>query len=316
MMTRQCFLTAGALLLGGGSALAQTAAPPLRVGANATDGFGEVYYAQDLGLWTKAGLNVVISQFSNSGQIAQAVAGGALEIGVSSPLALANARLHGIPLVYIAGGAMYSNASPDVGFCVAKSSPIRNPKEFEGQTISVPDFRGPTHLSLLEWLAKNGVDASKVKILEIPASEAGQALARGHVAGAVFTEPFMSAAIARGDARFFALSFGSIGDNFMMLGWFANADWVKQNADTARKFASVIYETARWANAHHDLSGKILQKYSHITDETIHLMKRFPYATSLTPSMFSPTLDLAAKYKFTASPVAATELIAKEISAS
>src|SRR5579875_647178 len=292
-----------------GRARAQTAV--IRVGALPTDGFAEAYYAADMGFFAKNGLNVEISSFHNGGEISAAIIGGSLDVGVSSPISLANAYLRGIPLVYIAAGNIYNSAAPTIGFCVAKESPLRTAKDFEGKTISVNGYKDPTHLSILAWLAKNGADVAKVSITELPASETGQALARGTVAGAVIPEPFLSAAISSGDARFFAKCFDAIGNGIMLGGWFARADWVKKNPEIAKRFVATIYQTARWANANHDRSAVILQKYSHISDATLRVMTRVVYATSLTPAMINPTLQLAASYKFTDRPVSGADLIAR-----
>jgi ABC-type nitrate/sulfonate/bicarbonate transport system substrate-binding protein len=78
----------------------------------------------------------------------------------------------------------------------------------------------------------------------------------------------------------------------------------------AHAFATVIYQTARWANANHDKSAVILQKYTKIDDATVHRMVRVTYAESLEPDMIDPTLELAAREKFTERRVRAAEMIA------
>jgi NitT/TauT family transport system substrate-binding protein len=310
MTSRAAFLAVLPLVaLAGRPVAAQTIS--LRIGALPTDGFAEAYYAADNGSFAKAGINAEISSFHNGGEISAAIVGGSLDVGVSSPISLANAFLRGIPLVYIAAGNVYNSAAPTIGFCVAKDSSLRAAKDFEGKTISVNGYKDPTHLSILAWLARNGADPSKVNVTEVPAPETGQALARGTIVGAVIPEPFLSAAISAGYARLFAKCFDAIGNGIMLGGWFTTADWVKKNPDLAKRFVAVIYETARWANANRDQSGLILQKYSRITDATLHSMTRVAYATSLAPAMINPTLQLAAAYKFTDRVVAGSDLIAR-----
>ena len=292
------------------AATAQTTAT-LRIGALPTDGFAEAYYAKDAGFFSKAGIAAEMSPFHNGGEISVAVVGGSLDVGVSSPIALANAYLRGIPLVYIAAGNLYSSATPTLAFCVAKNNPIATAKEFEGKTISVNGYKDPTHLSIIAWLDEHGADSSKVNVTEIPAPETGAALARGRIVGAVMIEPFMSAAISSGDARMFCKCFDAIGNGIMLGGWFARADWVKKNPDLAKRFVSTIYETARWANVNHEKSGEILQRYSRVNAATLRTMTRAFYATSLEPAMIDPTLELAAKYKFTSRLVPGADVIAK-----
>ena len=54
---------------------------PLRVGATANDTYAEAYYAQDLGIFTKAGLAVEITTFTNGAAVSSAIAAGALDVG-------------------------------------------------------------------------------------------------------------------------------------------------------------------------------------------------------------------------------------------
>lgn len=311
LLPRAGFLTGAALAFGTSRASAQSADATLRVGGSATDGFGEVYYAREMGFFTKAGLDVEVVSFGNSGRVASAVVGNAIAIGPSSPISLANAYLRGIPVAYIAGGPVYSSAAPTLGLCVAADSTLQNAKDFEGKTISVNEFKGPTHLAVLAWLARNGADYNKVKFIELLGLETGPAIKRGSVAGAAVPEPFMSTMIANGDARLFAKCFDEIGDGVSLVGWFVRTDWLQKNRDDAKRFTGVIYETARWANANRAQTGEILQKYSRISTATLRTMTRAVYGLSLEPSMIDPTLRLAAQYKFTDRLVAGAELIAK-----
>ncbi len=282
----------------------------LRVGAVPSDGFGEVWYAADMGFFTKAGLGVEITPFSNGGAVAAGILGNAIDVGISGPISLANAMLHGAPLVYIAAGNLYLSARPTIALCVSKESPIRSAKDFEGGTVGVIGLKDPSHLAAITWLAKNGADIGKINIIEAPGSQAEPALKRGALQGAVISEPFFSAALAD-DARVFGKCYDAIGDGVMIGGWFSTTDWAVKNVTLARRFAAVIYETARWANANHDASGIILKKYTKISDETLHAMTRVTYAERLAPVMIEPQLQLAAKARFTDRLVSGSELIAK-----
>src|ERR1700722_12577572 len=101
----------------------------LRVGATANDTYAEAYYAQDQGFFTNAGLTVELTTFPNGAAISAGVAGGALDVGVSNPVQLANAIVHGVPFVYIAGGALNSTAAPTALLCVAANSPIKTARD-------------------------------------------------------------------------------------------------------------------------------------------------------------------------------------------
>jgi NitT/TauT family transport system substrate-binding protein len=310
MIARRSFLVA--------TAAALTAAPAgiaraqerfhIRIGATANDSFAESYYAQDLGYFARAGIDAEITTFANGAQVSTGVASGALDVGISSVITLANATLRGLPFVYIAGGGMYTAAAPTIVLCVAKDATLTEARELEGKTISVSGIKDITHLAIVTWLVKNGADPAKVNIIEMPFSQVSAALKRGTIAAGIISEPSLAAALD--DVRVLAKPFELIGKRLMIGGWFATGDWHKKNVAAARAFAGVMYATARWANANHDKSAAILQKYTKIDDATVKRMVRVAYAESLEPDMIDPTLDLAAREKFTERRVRASEMIA------
>ncbi len=310
MLTRTVFLGTSAAALAAAArpaALGQTRVS-LRIGATANDSFAEAYYAQDLGSFTRAGIDAEITTFANGAQVSTGVASGALDIGISSVITLANATLRGLPFVYIAGGGMYTASAPTIVLCVAKDSALAGARELEGKTVSVSGIKDITHLAVVAYLIKNGADPAKVNIIEMPFSQVSAALKRGTIAAGVISEPSLAAALD--DVRVLAKPFELIGRRLMIGGWFATTDWEKKNVAAARAFAGVIYETARWANANRDKSAVILQKYTKIDDATLHRMVRVTYAESLAPDMIDPTLDLAAREKFTERRVRAPDMIA------
>ena len=311
-LNRSTFLaTLPTIALTSGVARAQTPLQALRVGATANDTYAEAYYAQDMGFFTKAGLAVELTTFPNGAAISAGVASGALDIGVSNPVQLANAVVHNVPLAFIAGGALNSTAAPTALLCVAANSPIKEARDLIGKTIAVSALKDSTYLAASLYMAKNGIDPASVKLIEIPFAEMGPALARGTVQAAVISEPSTTRAIIAGEARVFTKIFDSIASSFLISGWFTTIDWYKKNTAIAKRYAATIYDTARWANTHHDQSGAILQKYARLDAETTRRMPRCTYTTALDPQQIDPLLALCAQAKITDRLVSASEMIAK-----
>ena len=94
--SRLSFLGTVPLLALAATGIASAQAAPLRIGANATDGFAASLFARDMGFFKKAGLDVDVQIFPNGAAQNAALAGGALDIGISTVTAIANAVLHGI----------------------------------------------------------------------------------------------------------------------------------------------------------------------------------------------------------------------------
>jgi NitT/TauT family transport system substrate-binding protein len=313
MQRRSTFLTAlPTMLLAVRAAGAQNvpALQALRIGATANDTYAEAYYALDMSFFAKAGIAAQVTTFANGAAISAGVASGALDVGVTNPVQLANAVVHGVPLAYVAAGALNSTAAPTAQLMVAANSPVKAAKDLAGKTIAISALKDSTYLAASLWAAKNGL-AGQVSLIELPFAEMGPALARGTVQAAVISEPSATRAIIAGEARVFTKIFDSIASSFLISGWFTTIDWAKNNAALAKTFASVMYDTARWANTHHEQSGAILQKYAKLDDDTTKRMPRCTYASSLDPGQMDQLLTLSAHAKLTERKVSASELIAK-----
>src|SRR5277367_1529960 len=101
------------IALSGTGAAAQTT-PVIHLGLSPFEGQAGPYYAQDLGLFKAAGLDVDIQAFNGGAAIVSAIAGGSLQIGGGTPLPLAQARSQGIKVVMIAPGYIYDYKAPSL----------------------------------------------------------------------------------------------------------------------------------------------------------------------------------------------------------
>jgi NitT/TauT family transport system substrate-binding protein len=285
------------------------AAATLRIGQNANDAFGEGYYAADNGFFTAAGLNVEITTFPNGAAQAAAAAGGAIDIGLGEATELANGIARGLPFAVFAGATIYDAAAPLQALIVAPDSTIRTAKDFEGQAIAVPALISISSMAVKAWLVKNGADLNKVKFVELSQPAMGPAVVRGTVAGAHIGEPFFSAAGTT--VRVVSQPAESIAKSYLINEWFATRDWLAANPATLKKVVGVIYDTARWANTHRDLSAVILSKYSKLDLDRVRTMNRARYATTLEARLIQPVLDLAFTYGGLPRKFQASELMAR-----
>lgn len=147
-----------------------------------------------MGFFKRAGLDVEMTTFTNSGDGMAAVAGGGTDVMGADIISFGSAVSRGIPLVIIAGGSYYFSSAPITLLCVAKNAKIAKAKDFEGQTIAVFALGGLMYTFVQAWLDQHGADSKKVHFVELPSSEMGGALARRAIAGAVIPEPALTAA--------------------------------------------------------------------------------------------------------------------------
>jgi NitT/TauT family transport system substrate-binding protein len=288
--------------------LARAQGPTIRIGQNATDTFGEGYYAADRGVFQAAGLDVEVQTFPNGAAQAAACAGGTIDVGLGEATELANGISRGLPFAIFASGSLYDTAAPTTALCVAANAPFHIAKDFEGQTIAVPVLTSLSSMAVRAWLVQNGAQLARVRFIEIPLGAMAAAVQRGTVAAAHIGEPFLSAAGTT--VRRLGSPYDAVAKKFVISNWFATRSWLSANAATVKRLSELIYDTARWANNHHDESAPILAKYTKIDVDIVSKMRRVSYATSFQPQLIQPVLDTALAYGGLTRHVEASELIA------
>jgi NitT/TauT family transport system substrate-binding protein len=314
-MTRQRFVA------GLGAALAFPALPlqralgqtlePLRIATSPSDLGAEPFYAKDLGLFAKAGLDAQISPISNGAAIAAGVIGGAIDIGWSNVISLAAAHEKGVPFTILATAALFEASAPTSGtLAVLKSSPITSAKDLSGKTIAILGLHNISDLSLREWLDQNGGDSKSVKIVEMPYSAMGDALRSGRVdAASVDTSADPLLGKPGATLRVVANVFAAIAPRFAASVWFSTTDWATKHPADAQKFVAVMKQTTEWANRHRAESAQILAKNTSLTLAAIESVPRVSYAVEATSDLIQPQIDSAAKYGSIAAAFPAKDLI-------
>ena len=174
---------------------------------------------------------------------------------------VATAIAKGVPLTVIAGGGLYSTHAPSTAVLVTKTSPLHTARDLEGKTVGVAALNDQATLALKKWLAANGADYKKVRMIELGYPEMIAGLTAGRIDAAMLAEPWQSAARNGGD-RLYAKPFDSIAPEFNIGVWAATKSWAQAHPDLVRRFTGAIYAAAKWANSHHDESAQILAKYA------------------------------------------------------
>jgi NitT/TauT family transport system substrate-binding protein len=181
------------------------------------------------------------------------------------------------------------------------------PRDFAGKTFGVNTVGAIGQIAICAWLDKGGVDWKGVRFIELPYSTMLPALDSGRIDGALLAEPALDKAVADGGIMI-APIYNAIAFEFTDGGFFALADYVKSHLDAIRRFNLAIGQAARWGNANHAASAKILEKYSGVpASEMTHRVK---YYERLKPEDIQPLIDAAAKYGTLKQSFAAAEIIA------
>jgi NitT/TauT family transport system substrate-binding protein len=284
---------------------------PVNVGTLPTDGCSVIYYAKELGFFQKNGLDVDITAMPSGPAIAAAVAGGSLDIGVANVATVAQARLRGLPLRYIAPSSVAAPETMTDVVMVASDSTIKTGADLNNKIIAINGLKDLQQITASAWVDKHGGDSKTLHFIELPIPQMAAALEAHRADAALDVEPFVSGARALNQGKVIGSVLDGVAPRFMVVGWLALDPWIAAHADTATRFATALRQAAQWANTHHKESAAILVRNTKVPAAVADTMARAQFGLTLDPALIRPIVDAAVKYGVLDKPIDVSELIWK-----
>lgn len=281
----------------------------VRIASAVGDDLTPILYAQQQGLFRRAGLDVRLQTLTSGSAGAAAIVGGSLDIAKSSLMAIVLAHTRGIPLRVVAPGTIYASPALFAAIVVGKNSPIANARALAGKTIAVSSLSDVQWLSTLSWLEQSGAESGSAKFLEIPFSAMTAAVEDGRVDAAVLVSPLLDSAVHTGRVRVLGPVYDGIAKHFLVTVWYAMDGYVKSNTETVRRFASTVRDANAYCQGHPAETLPLIAAFEKIDPATLAGTVRAAYPAALDSRDIQPVIDVAAKYKLIERPFPAAELI-------
>ena len=275
---------------------------------NNSDSSLEPVYAESAGFFKRSGLDARVESLSSGGAILDAVMSGALDIGFTNIASAGAALQRGLPIVLLAPSMLYTSKSPINFLVAARGSTLKTAADFTGKTIGVSTLTGELQIGASAWIDRNGGDAKSVHFVELPFAAMVPALKQGRIDAAVLSEPVFTA--SKSDITYIGDASAGIGSRFLVAGFVSSKAWVAANPEAARRFVAAMVATARWANTHHDETGRILTEERRTDPAIVAVMNRAAFGDVLNAPIVQPLLDAAYKYGTLKQPVKGADLIA------
>jgi ABC-type nitrate/sulfonate/bicarbonate transport system substrate-binding protein len=290
-------------------ARALAASPEIVISGSANEAAGNAFYANDLGYFQKAGLNVKLTVLTTAAPMVAAVVSGSVAIsGIPIPQ-IALARAKGIPIVMIAPGALYMSTVPTNALIALKDSPLKQAADLNGKTIATRDVANMAYIAARAWIDKNGGDSKSVHWLETADPTDVAALQSGRIDAASVGEPAFDDALRGGGVKVLARAFDAIAPRFLINAFCASEAFVKENPDVVRRFAATIEAASHWANQtkNYAQSAQIIARYT--MAPVLPEGTRVVYAEQSRASDLQPVLDALLTYGFLKTPMRAADLV-------
>jgi NitT/TauT family transport system substrate-binding protein len=284
-------------------------APLLRLAAPANDTATSALYAVHAGLYTKVGLNVDLKPMNSGAAATAAVAGGAVDVGLSSLITLIAAHGRGLPFTLIAPSGIISSDVPFTGFLVRKDAPIASGRDLNGKTVASPALRDLNAIASMAWIDANGGDSQSVRFVELSQPASIAALDEGRIDGMILGTPTLTEALATGKFRVLADAFTAVSKRFEHIAWFTTTDYAAKSRDTLVRFARVMHDAGVYVNAHTAETAPLVAEFDKVDLAVVQRMVRVPFAPYLDRRMIQPLIDVAYKYKVIDRNFDASEMI-------
>ncbi|MFE7835859.1 ABC transporter substrate-binding protein [Streptomyces sp. NPDC057474] len=269
----------------GGSGTAQPAAEsgkPAKVvvGLLSVAAVAPAYLGEDKGFFSDEGLDVEFRPVQGGAEAVPMLMSNEIQFSFGNAISMAYAQLQGIDMQFVTEGAQGGTDPKDntTGITVAKKSKIRTADDLAGKTFGVNQLKALGEITIRTALEKRGVDASKIKFVELDFPEMNAALANGSIDAAFSTEPFMSQGLAAGN-RVVMDSISETAPHLSLSGYFSSKQYIDKNPDVVKRFQRAMNRSLDYASKHEDEVRTVIPQHTKVPAKVAQRM-RLPHWTS------------------------------------
>ena len=160
------------------------------------------------------------------------------------------------------------------------------------------------------YLKKEGVN--KFDLTEIPIPNMGMTVAKGDVAGAVLSEPFVTQSLGRGDGKVLAwISGGYPFEHFQVTFITFSTKFLKSNPDAVKAYLRAHLKAVKWINENIDEARTLFSKYQKVDAEIAKKMNllSYPLDPHSNPKLLEDTVKVLLDNGIIKKPVAVNQMV-------
>tara|TARA_R110000851_G_scaffold327394_1_gene496927 strand:+ start:103395 stop:104303 length:909 start_codon:yes stop_codon:yes gene_type:complete len=260
--------------------------------------------AKEKGYFDSRGLDVELNKIAIVSNIPAALMSGSLNIGATTPTALIDTSAAGLDLVAIVGATRFVKDPAIFSLVAREGSGIKSGKDLEGKRIGVPGIRSVADVLLRKWMMNEGVDVSKVSIVEAPFPQMRDLLKSGTIDAVPVLEPFRSRILADNTGYRVTDYIADVDPDILGVMWSGSRKWLDANPEVAPAFREAIAEAVQFIQNNPDQAREIEKKYLGYTT-TI----KVPYSLTIEQSELDEYAEMFKEVGFISSTVDTSKLI-------
>jgi hypothetical protein len=196
-MKTRLYVAASAVLLCF-STLATANPVKVNIGYATAADYLPAFVSQENGCFAANGIAAQFTRIPVTTNIPAALIADTLQIGANTATLFLPAVENGLDLVAIAGGTHLLKGNETLSLVTGKQLTVKSGADVIGKRIGVPGINSVADVVFRKWLKNEGVDPSKVRIVETPFPQMKDLIKAGTIDGAIAVEPIRSSIVKDG----------------------------------------------------------------------------------------------------------------------
>lgn len=231
------------------------------------------YYAEDLGLFKKYGVQVELVRFQGGPPMIQAMLAGEVPAGDIGVVPMINLAAQKLPVYFLTSDGIDTPKYPAGALMVRRDETnIKSFADLKDKRVGQVALGSVTYMRLFAAAEKYGMPTDAVKQTFVPFPNMGTVLASGQVDAVYTWPPFDTLIEGAGqgkllvnDTEWNAYSAAS--------GLAVRRDWAEKNPELVKGLVKAWIEAGRWANDNPDKARQIAAKYLKLPDDVATKMR-------------------------------------------
>ena len=231
---------------------------------------------------------------------------GQVDLAFTNTVSTLQALEQGLQATIVAPGAVVRTKGPDSTFAlIARKGTLKSPKDLEGKVVATNVINSTNWLYDVIYLEKHGVDRSKVRFVELPFPQMGDALLNNRVDVIGPSEPFRTVLLDNGNFEAFVEPMVDAQPNGDITQYVAMTSWVQKNPEVANRFARAIRKGNAFANdpANEARVREINMQFTNLAPALKDRVKLPLFGMDVNVGEIRKTMDLLLKYGVIKTPV-------------
>jgi NitT/TauT family transport system substrate-binding protein len=283
---------------------------PTRLTVQETAGVPSAFvdFGIEKGIFDRHGLRIELEPTQGGAATIPALISGDVQVGGSNAVSLLLAAGRGLPLRAIAGGtSARGEGEKDFGALLVTAG-VDEPADLEGKTVAVNTLDNIAEVVVKASLEKEGVDASTLKLSEVPFPEMGAALENGDVDAAFNIEPFVTQSVEEG-AEVLNYSYVETEPEMQVGAYAVTTQFAQENADVVRRYQAAVAETAEYVATREDEFRTFLSEQADIPRRLAERIVLPRWTGEIDAESLQSTAELMQRYGIVDEPVSAQQLL-------